>query len=64
MTWVYSALGIAIFLFAFLLYLISDFSPLARQDTGEMIDLSNLTLDGSQEASSEIQLNLDTLDLQ
>ena len=60
---IYKSLAGAILIFAFMLYLISDVSPLAKQDPGTTIDLSKLQPTQNQEASGAVELDLSNLDL-
>lgn len=54
--WIYGGIVLATGVFIFLLYLISNYSPLAQSDQGaELNNLSN----NSSEASSSLKLNFD-----
>lgn len=57
--WLGGATVIAAAVFIFLLYLISDSSPLAKTDAGETDFLLNQ--ETNVEATSEVKLNLDGL---
>ncbi len=51
--WIYMSMLVAVIIFAFLIYLISDCSPLAKSDQSENV-LENLEY--TPEASSEVNL--------
>ncbi len=52
--WIYGSLAGAIIIFLFFLYLVSDFSPLARSDSGQEF----LLPESGSEASGEVELIL------
>lgn len=54
--WIYGGIVLATGVFIFLLYLISNYSPLAQSDQGA--ELNNLN-NNSSEASSSLKLNFD-----
>ncbi len=54
--WIYGGIVLATGAFIFLLYLISNYSPLAQSDQGA--ELNNLN-NNSSEASSSLKLNFD-----
>lgn len=53
--WIYGAIILTGAAFIFMLYLISNYSPLAKSDSG--IQINGLTDSESGEATSEINLN-------
>ncbi len=55
--WIYGGIVLATGVFVFLLYLISNYSPLAQSDQGA--ELNNLENTSTSEATSSLKLNFD-----